>query len=268
MPFRSVGGVVLRRQLRDRHVRHEVGVAQIARAVGERASGGLDDEVGARRRAESHRLQVVALEDVQLLEQADAARADRRHRDDVVAAIGAGERRALLRLIGLQVRPRDEAAVCRHVLLDEGGRLAFVESGRALVGDALQRPGQVGLLQDLARLVGRAVLRELRHRRRVGRHRLQRPPQRPRQPLGHREAVARQRDGRLDQPLPGQLPVLLPRQVQAGHGAGHADRQVAVVVEVGAVLPVLEEHRRRSPSPAPSRGSRTPAARRRPAGTR
>ena len=43
----------------------------------------------------------------------------------------------------------------------------------------------------------------------------------------------------------GSLPLFLPRHVQAGHGAGHADREVAVVVQLRAVLPVLQEHRRR-----------------------
>ena len=133
-----------------------------------------------------------------------------------------------------------------HVLLDERGRLALVESGRALVGDPLERAGQVGLLQDVAGLVRRAVLRELRHRRRVGRHRLERRPQRPRQSLGH--AGTRRAPARWPaRPAASTAASRAPSTRGAGPATvpGHADRQVAVVVHGGAVLPVLEEHRRR-----------------------
>ncbi len=189
----------------------------------------------------------------------DAARAERRHRDHVVAAVGAGHRHALLRLVVLQVLARDEAAVRHHLLLDEpapsrprrspaGPCAAMRSSVRARSGCFSVSPG----------LVRHAVLRELRDRRRVA------PAssgsavaQRPREAVGHQEAVARQRDGRLDQPPPRQLAVLLPRQVQAGHRPGHADRQVAVVVQrPRCTCPSFRNIVGDRLAPAPSRGSR------------
>ena len=69
--------------------------------------------------------------------------------------------------------------------------------------------------------------------------------QRPREAVGHEEAVAGQRDRRLHQAAPGQLAVLLPGHVQAGHGAGHAHRQVALVVRARRrSVPSVQEHRR------------------------
>ncbi len=59
------------------------------------------------------------------------------------------------------------------------------------------------------------------------------------------EALAGDRDRRREEPLPRQPAAVRPREVQAGHGAGDADRDVAVVVALVAVLAVDEEHRGR-----------------------
>ena len=68
--LRSVGGVVLRHQALDRHVRVEVRIAEVLRAIGEDAPHRLGDQVQRGRRAEAHRLEVVAFEDVQHLDRA------------------------------------------------------------------------------------------------------------------------------------------------------------------------------------------------------
>ncbi len=133
----------------------------------------------------------------------------------------------------------------RHVALDEPRSLALVESGRAARRDARERAGKIGLHEPVAGRVRRAVLRELRQRRRVSLHRRQRARKRGGKRLADREPVAGQGDGRLHQPPPGELPLLLPRQVQACNRAGHAHREVAVVVLGRVVLPIGEEHRRR-----------------------
>ena len=132
-----------------------------------------------------------------------------------------------------------------HFLFDQRRGFPLVETGGALRRDALERAREIGLLQRLARLVRHAVLRERGHRRRILLHRPQRVLQRSRQTVGHREAVAREGDGGIDKPFPGQLALFLPREVQAGDGSRHADGEQRAVVQFAAVLPVLHPHRRR-----------------------
>src|SRR5437762_10247224 len=83
--------------------------------------------------------QIVALENVEHLDERDAARAGRRHRDDLVAAIRAFHGRAADRIVILQILARDEAAVREHLLLQRLRRLALVETGWPLRGDPLER---------------------------------------------------------------------------------------------------------------------------------
>ena len=165
--LRSVSAYSFEIRRRHRHARDEVRIAQELRAVGEGAPHRFGDQVQVLRRAVAVGLEVVALQHVQHLGHGDAAGAGRRHADDLVAAVGAAGGLALLRLVLLQVVAGDEAVVGLHLLLDQRRGLAFVEPGRALVGNALERLREVGLLQDVAGLVGRAVLRELRQRGRV-----------------------------------------------------------------------------------------------------
>ena len=162
----EIGGVRLRHQPVDRHVLVEVGIAEELRAIGVGALHRLGHQVDLRGRGEPHRLEVVALEDVQHLDQADAAGRGRRHRDHLVAAVGALDRRAPDRGVVLEILARDQAAVREHFLLEQQRRLAFVEAGRPLRGDAVERAREIGLLQRLARFVRHAVLRERRDRRR------------------------------------------------------------------------------------------------------
>src|SRR5690606_29255412 len=93
-----------------------------------------------------------------------------RHADHVVAAVRPADRFPLLRLVELEVALRDEPAVPAHVLGDEACGFAAVEAVAPLVRDALQRAGEVRLTEELALLVGDAVLRELLHTCRIRRH--------------------------------------------------------------------------------------------------
>ena len=136
----------------------------------------------------------------------------------------------------------------RHLPLDEFGGLTLVEPGRALLGDAHQRSREVRLAERLPRLIRLAVPRELRDRRRVVRHPRQHAGEGPGQGIRQGEPFARQRDRRLDQPLPAQRPVLGPGQVQPGHRARHPDRPMAVVVQDAVVLAARHEHGRGRPA--------------------
>ena len=64
---------------------------------------------------------------------------------------------------------------------------------------------------------------------------------------------------RLDEASPRQSALLRPGQIQARHGARHANCDVAVVMTLGAVLPAHQEHFRRRRTALP-RGSRTQRA--------
>ena len=203
----------LRREPVDRHGLIERRVAQILRPGGVGTPHRLDDEMRRRRRPGPGGGQVVALQDVEHLDEGRAPGANRRHRDDGVAAIGAGNRRPAHGAVGGKILTRDQTAVRRHLPLDELGGLALVEPGRALLGDAHQRSREVRLAERLPRLIRLAVPRELRDRRRVVRHPRQHAGEGPGQGIRQGEPFARQRDRRLDQPLPAQRPVLGPGQV-------------------------------------------------------
>ena len=88
--------------------------------------------------------EVVALEDVEHLDQRDAAGARRRHRDDLVAAIRAADRRALLRLVLREILLGDQPAVAPHLRGDQSRGLARVEAVAALVADARERTREIG----------------------------------------------------------------------------------------------------------------------------
>ena len=72
----------------------EVLVAEVAGAIAVGAAHGLDQQVQRFGRPAALLLQVEVFEDVEHLDQADAARAGRRRSIDVVAAIGAVDRLA------------------------------------------------------------------------------------------------------------------------------------------------------------------------------
>ena len=152
------------------------------------------------RRALLHVAQRKAFEDVQRLQQHHAAGRRQRHRDDVIAAIGAAHRRADHGLIGFQIVRRHDAAGVADRLGELFRDRPFVESARPLLGDRRQRRGEIALDQRVAFAQRRAVgaRKDLRRRRPA-----RQPPvpvrQRVGDVVGDDEAVARQRDRRLEQ---------------------------------------------------------------------
>ena len=115
-----------------------------------------------------------------------------------------------------------------HVISEATGDLAFVEGVGAVVGDLLQRPGKVGLPEDLAgpeefaaRLVeGTLPSGALSH-----------PLLGPAEDEGlvrrQNDPLRRQPPGRHDHVLPGQPAIPLVRQSQARHRAGYGRGPVA-----------------------------------------
>src|SRR5947207_4092108 len=115
---------------------HEIWVAEVARAVDERASHRFGDEVDVAWRIVTGSCEIVALEDVQHLHERGTTRAWRRHRDDLVAAVSAANRCALFRLVLRQILHRDESAAASHFLGQQTGCLTAVESVAPLYADA------------------------------------------------------------------------------------------------------------------------------------
>ena len=170
--------------------------------------------------------EIVALQDVEHLDQRHAAGGRRRHGDDVVAAIAAAQRRALDRAIILQIVRRHDAAGAAHRGGDLLGDAALVEGARAVVGDGLQRVGEIELQQPVAFVQRLAAVEEEACRGRPAR-----------QPFCARAAASRRCRPRPGSPAaPGAVAgairsasdelagaVFFVRQREAGHGARHAD---------------------------------------------
>ena len=122
--------VMLRDEPGDRHV-DERGIAGGRAAVGERDLHRFREQVNTVDGAEAERRQVVGLEEVQHLDQVDAAACRRRAAGDLETAIGPEYRRALDRAIAPQIVERDQAAGARHVLDDGPAERAAIERRRA-----------------------------------------------------------------------------------------------------------------------------------------
>ena len=190
-----------------------------------------------------------------------------RHAQDLVPAVGAADRRPLLRGIGREVRFRDEAAARAHLLGDEPGRLPLVEAVGALGGDALERPREIRLLEEIAGAIGDTVLRELGEGSGVGlergKHGLRatarsHPSPRSRPAPGRSRARPAFARGACRSPSrPGAAPPRCPARRPRGGTRGGASRR----------RPRSSGTSWAWPRPAPSRGSRRPRARPPRAGT-
>ena len=237
----EVLGVVLRGQPGDGDPGVEVGIAEVERAVRIGPPHRLRHQVHVRRRAEAVPGEVVALKDVQHLDERRASRTRRGHRKDLVAAVFAPDGLAHHGAVVLQVLEGDEPAVRGHLGGQELRGLALVKPRRAVLQDPVEAVGQVGLAEDLAGLVRRPLLRELRHRGRIGRHPLEHPRERSGESVRDPEAVAGQLHRRPHEALPGHRALLFPGEAEARHRARNPHRLVAQVVDLEAVLPVLVE---------------------------
>ena len=188
-----------------------------------------------------------AFEDVQRLQQHDAAGRRQRHRDDVVAAIAAAHRRADHRLIGFEIVQRHDAAGVAN-----RRRPVFPRPGPRKIRAVPARRSPTASRPD--RSAPACRLRAATCRRR-GKRSLPRPASAPAAAampgsvsahvVGDDKAVARQLDRRLEQIRQREFAgaVFLQRQRQPGDGAGHADaeRGVARFRDIGLAVGA-EEH--------------------------
>jgi hypothetical protein len=204
----------------------------------------LDQKMRARRVV--HLAELVTLEDVEHLEQHDAPGRRRRHRENVVTAIAAADRRVFDRLVAGKIGARHDAARRLHGAGDVGGDGAVIERGGSVAGDVVERVGKIALDQRIAWRQHAAVGFEKDLRR--GRP-LREPPLVQLQRIGDilfdRDAVARQRNRRRDQLRQREFAraVFRMRQRQSRDRPGHAHRQrrFARFLRIGIALRV-EEH--------------------------
>ena len=182
--------------------------------------------------------QIEVLEDVQHLEQHDAA-AGRLVGRDAIAAIVAPQRRIAHRLPRLQVLGGQQRVVLLHVLGDRPRDLAGIEDIGAALGDGAQRLAIVAVDDAVADALGAAVgpaVERAGGRREAGalvigraaEGAVVRPPVVDVRP--HGPAALGPGDGGLDDARPRQAAVLLVRLVVHFQVRRRADRLVADVV--------------------------------------
>ena len=135
-------GVLLGREASDRHL-HEGRIGHVLEAVGVGDLHHLGEQVDVRGAAEAQGGDVEPLEQVEHLHDVGAAAAGGGRRHDLVAAVGAAHRHAVLNLVLAQVLQRDEPAVGRHLFRNRRAEGTAVEHARSVRGDQLQARGQI-----------------------------------------------------------------------------------------------------------------------------
>ena len=221
-------GVVLAQQAIER-IADEGRIAEIGVAVDEGVAHRLDHQMNAGGRMKAEPFEVVAFEDVENFAQGRAAGGGRRGRDEAKAAIVAGERRRLADAVGGEVGGGQDSAVGAHRRVDLLGDRAAIEGVRALVGDRLQRRGEVALDQAVAGLERRTVGAQ-EDLRRFGIAFEARRESLENVGVGaaENEAVARQRDRRRHDLGAAHRAVFLERRVEAENRARRGDGAPAV----------------------------------------
>ena len=161
-----------------------------------------------------------------------------------MSAIGSVDGLALLGLIGGQVGFGNQSAIGLHRSGQFSCGLALVETVAAFLLDALERFGQVGLLPDFTRLVGRAAFFEkLLRAGRVPGKILFIKVKLARQAFAQRKTFLRQLDGRFEQVLHLFAAEPLMGKEEAGDRSRHAHGQIAFVVgRLGVLAVCIEEH--------------------------
>ncbi len=212
-------------QARDRNG-HEIGIGQIAGAVGESEPLGLGEGVGCAQ-GEGRGAEVERCQQAERLADRDRARRGRSRAAHAMIAIKRADRLAFLGvIIGeiLDCQLARPARIVLHRLGDVGGDGAFVKRLRAVAANDLQRVGERRILQLVTDRPGPALaIEEIGAR--IGRESRGTDI---RQHLGeaerNREAVAGKRNRRLEQLGPGELTVLVVHQLQRREHTGDADR--------------------------------------------
>ena len=221
--FRGVGLV---EQALDR-VLHEVGIAERVVAVEVGMAHRLDLYVHRGRRVKAPFAERIALEDVEHLAQDHAARARRRRRDDLQAAVVALDRGQLAAAVLVEVRLRDDSLAGPAGSDDRLGHRPGVEAGDTGFGDLLQGRGEIALHQAVAGGPGLALVEKDRRRRRVGAQGSGRRCEHVGIALLEHEALLGEADRRRDQLGAFHRPVLRECGFEAGHRARHRDGQMA-----------------------------------------
>ena len=185
--------------------------------------------------------QLEAFQHVEHLDQQNAAGRRWRHRYDIVATIGAAQRRTLDRLVVPEVLGRHQSAGGLHGFGDALRNDTFIKCARTAARDRVERARQIGLNEAVAGLQHAAVAaQEDFRRRRPARQLVAHIGQRVGVVVLDRDAVARHHDGWGDQLGEREFAgaVFLQGQRKAGHRAGHADRraEIARLTRIGFTL--------------------------------
>ena len=196
----------------------------------------------------SLRGETVRLQHVERLEQQDAARTGRRHRDHFVPAVVPPQRFPFLCLVRGQIGLRDQPAVRFHVFGDRVGNPSFIEGVRAVESDRAQRLREIGQDETIAAAPCATARFSVRFDRR------RKMPHCPgeltvetaRERIGDDESLLREIDGRHHDVLPRELAEPPMGARESADGAGHAGREVAFRRQRAVDLPVLVQiHRSR-----------------------
>ena len=156
---RRRAAVLLRSQAGDRHV-HERGIAGRRIPVDEADLERFGEQVNAVDGPESERCDVVAFENVEELDQVDAATGGRRAAGDLVSAIRTAHGHALDRAIGREIVERDDPTLARHVLRDAPSERTAVERRGSVLRDIRQGVGIRRLHEKIALAKRDAVRQE------------------------------------------------------------------------------------------------------------
>ena len=212
--------------------RYEVGIADVAVAVGEGELLGLGNQVH-RTRIEGVRrsfAKVEGLHKLQDLAHRQPAGRRRAHAADAVAAVDEADRVALLDPVACEVLKRDVALAIRRLAhgLDDSLRDApLVERAGAALGDAAQGRGELGVPHEVAD--GPRIAAPIEEMAASPRGEALRalPSQQHVKARRDREPLLGQPDRRGKQPRPGEASVLLMQGLQEPHRAGNADAGTA-----------------------------------------
>ena len=227
--FAPFDRIVLVGQLEHRQ-RAELRIAQELRAIVEGASIGFRDQVDGFSGPASGLRQIEPFENVQRLDQRDAAGGRRRGADDLESSIRAAHRHAILHFVVAQIIERNETAPFLHELGELSRHFSGVEIIRRF-DDALERASQLRLFQDIALLPALAVVLEdalrvgVLREPRVSGHRARVIP-------AERITLARETNGRLHDLFQRQLAELFLRMDHALHRAWNTRGEITDATEI------------------------------------
>ena len=242
-PGSEFPGVLFARQPIARHV-VEICISKVFTPICKGEFGNLDKQMNIIGAFRAILPDWKMLENIQHLDNMYAAGARGRHRDDVIATVGAADRVPDNRLIGSERFCVDQTAAFFHFGDDFFRDLATIESVRTVFGNLFERPGKICLYEALPWQIGLAILfEEILERRNVAAKPITRPLQSVRHVVADLDSIPGQFDRRGQQSLPWQLAVLAVGKMQSRYRAGHTCRQMAEPGSLHIDIAVgIEEH--------------------------